>query len=89
MSFLDQYSCEEVFRRLDDYLDRELTEMEREFVHAHLDLCAACAAEHHFQQSVLREMRARLQRVSAPADLLAKVAQRLDSACAEPDRSEA
>lgn len=80
MSQIDQYTCEQVFRRLDDYLDRELTPEETELVRQHLEICAACAAEHQFQASVIQQVRSRLQRVPAPEGLRSKVSDLLDMA---------
>ena len=73
MANIDRYTCEETFRRLDDYLDRELTPQELQLVREHLEVCAVCAAEYAFEASVLKQVRAKLQRVAAPADLLAKI----------------
>jgi anti-sigma factor (TIGR02949 family) len=80
----DRYTCEDVFRRLDDYLDRELTPDEMGRVKEHLDTCAVCAAEHAFEASVLDQVRSKLRRIDAPADLLAKVARRIEEARREP-----
>jgi anti-sigma factor (TIGR02949 family) len=73
MANIDRYTCEETFRRLDDYLDRELTPHELQLVREHLEVCAVCAAEYAFEASVLKQVRVKLQRVAAPADLLAKI----------------
>jgi anti-sigma factor (TIGR02949 family) len=68
-----RYTCEEMFRRLDDYLDRELGAVETRRVREHLETCAACASEYEFEASVLAEVRSKLQRISAPVELLSKV----------------
>jgi anti-sigma factor (TIGR02949 family) len=83
MAQIDRYTCEQVFRRLDDYLDRELTDAEMELVHEHLETCANCASEHEFQASVLREVKSRVRRIGVPSDLLAKVSRALDAVGAE------
>jgi anti-sigma factor (TIGR02949 family) len=80
MSPLDRYSCEEVFRRMDEYLDRELAPSERARVRAHLETCAACASEYEFEESVLRTVRAKLRRVSIPPALRERIARRLSAA---------
>ena len=80
MSSLDIYTCEQVFRRLDDYLDRELSEDEMALVREHMEICAACAAEYKFQASVITQVRSRLQKISIPDDLRSKVSSLLDSA---------
>lgn len=68
-----QFTCEDVFRRLDDFLDRELTAAEMALVEAHLASCAQCASEHRFERRVLDDMRAKLQRIKAPDSLLQRV----------------
>ena len=73
MRHLTRFTCEEAFRRLDDYLDRELSEREMVLVHEHLEICAGCAREFRFEESVLRGVRAKLRQIDVPADLQARV----------------
>jgi anti-sigma factor (TIGR02949 family) len=68
-----RYTCEEIFRRLDDYLDHELGPVEMRRVREHLETCAACASEYAFEANVLAEVRSKLQRISAPVELLGMV----------------
>lgn len=74
MSVVDRYTCEEVFRRLNDYLDRELSPAELALVKEHLDTCAQCASEHAFEASVLQELKRKLRRIDLPQSLVDKVA---------------
>jgi len=74
MSAVDRYTCEEVFRRLNDYLDRELSAAEMALVKEHLDTCAQCASEHAFEASILRELKSKLRRIDLPQSLIDKVA---------------
>jgi anti-sigma factor (TIGR02949 family) len=74
---LERFTCEEMFRRLDDYVDRELPADELEQAREHLEACATCAGEYAFEASVVREVRARLARVEAPAALVAAIRTRL------------
>ena len=74
---LDRYSCEEVFRRMDEYLDRELAPQEVERVRAHLETCVACASEYRFEDMLLREIRSKLRRVAMPADLRTRIEREL------------
>lgn len=69
MTQATRYTCEETFRRLDDYLDRELAGDEMELVREHLQSCEICAREFSFEESVLQEVRTKLNRIDAPADL--------------------
>ncbi|HEY9506817.1 MAG TPA: anti-sigma factor [Gemmatimonadales bacterium] len=74
---LDRMSCEEAFRRLDDYLDRELSPDEMRQVEEHLRVCEVCTGEFVFEASVLTGVRGKLQSIAAPPDLLARIAARL------------
>lgn len=73
MSAHDRFTCEEAFRRIDDYLDRELRADEMRLVEEHLETCAACTREFNFEASVLRQVRAKLERVAVPSDLLGRI----------------
>lgn len=75
----DRLTCEEVFARLDDYLDRELAAEEVPLVRDHLETCAACASEYRFESTVLDGVRAKLQRLAAPSDLMARVRARISA----------
>jgi anti-sigma factor (TIGR02949 family) len=80
MSPLDRYSCEEVFRRMDDFLDRELAANEIEHVRAHLETCAACASEYRFEDSLLRDIKSKLRRVAMPKELRERLERRFNAA---------
>jgi len=51
----DYYSCEEAVKRLNDYLDRELTEKEREDVIKHLQICRPCLEKFSFEENLIRK----------------------------------
>lgn len=70
---LDRTTCEETFRRLDDYLDRRLSPEETRLIEEHLHLCEACAREFVFEASVIEGVREKLRRVTAPPDLIARI----------------
>jgi len=74
---LDRMTCESAFRRLDDYLDRQLSPAEMRLVEAHLHVCEVCAKEFGFEASVLDGVRRKLEGIAAPPDLLARIAARL------------
>ena len=73
MTHLNRYTCEEAFRRLDDYLDRELSADEMTLVHEHLEICAGCAREFDFEASVLRGVREKLRQIELPDLLQARI----------------
>lgn len=72
-SHLSRFTCEEAFRRLDDFLDRELGPREQALVREHLEICAGCAREFRFEASVLRGVRSKLRQIDAPATLRARI----------------
>ena len=74
---MDRMTCEEAFRRLDDYLDRELGPDERRQVDEHLRICEVCTREFVFEASVLTGVRRKLRSLSTPSDLQARIAARL------------
>lgn len=65
--------CTEVMRRLDEYIDRELSSEELVEVRAHLDHCGHCADRFHFEENVLRLVGRCGRQLSAPPDLVQKV----------------
>jgi anti-sigma factor (TIGR02949 family) len=75
----DRYTCEEMLRRLDDYLDRELSADEICRVEEHLETCEACAREFGFEASVINVVRAKLRQVEMPDTLVDRVATSLAS----------
>lgn len=78
MSDIDEYDCGAVFKRLDDFLDRELAPDEVALVQVHLDICEVCAREHRFESSVLDAIRGKLAQVRAPQALLDRIRAALD-----------
>ncbi len=70
-----RYTCEETFRRLEDYVDRELSAEEMERVREHLKTCEGCAHEFHFHEQTLQSLRNRLQRIAMPPALLSRITQ--------------
>jgi len=73
MTHLSRYTCEEAFRRLDDYLDRELSEQEMVLVREHLEICAGCAREFEFESSLLRGVRDKLRQIELPPSLQTRI----------------
>ena len=84
---LDRITCEAAFRRLDDFLDRQLTADETRLVEEHLHTCAACAREFTFEASVLAGVKRKLRSITAPADLVARISAQISrlSDSADPE----
>ena len=78
MTHLSRYTCEEAFRRIDDYLDRELSAEETVLVKEHLEICAGCAREFNFESSLLRGVRDKLRQIELPPSLEARILRVLD-----------
>ncbi|HRF58702.1 MAG TPA: zf-HC2 domain-containing protein [Fimbriimonadaceae bacterium] len=70
---LTAYDCAETIRRLNDYLDRELSPEEVEMVEAHLATCEHCAAEYGFEQVLLGEIKAKMAQATMPEELRARL----------------
>ncbi|MFN0152222.1 MAG: anti-sigma factor family protein [bacterium] len=70
-------TCDDVFARLDDFLDRQLSAAEMDAVRIHLERCAECANEYAFEGRVLEDLRAKLRRVRVPERLSEAITNRL------------
>lgn len=88
MTWPDHLTCEEMFRKLDAYLDRSLSGEELALVERHLEECARCAGEYRFEQHVLDDIRGKLRRIDLPSDLASRISARLaaDDEAAREDR---
>jgi len=76
---LDRYTCLETVRRLDDYLDRELSATETVEVERHLEVCDRCLKRFQFEGAVLDDLRTKLRRVPVPETLEAALRKLLRS----------
>lgn len=77
MDHVNRITCDESIRLLDNYLDRELRPEEQRLVEEHLKVCAACARTFGFEGQVIQQIRAKLDRIVLPEDLMKKIRQRL------------
>ena len=71
------HGCDEVLRRLDDFVDRALAADEIRRVEAHLAECLACAHAVRFEATLIEGIRSRLRRIAVPEGLMATVSTRL------------
>jgi anti-sigma factor (TIGR02949 family) len=76
---LDRYTCLETVRRLDDYLDRELSATETVEVERHLEVCDRCLKRFQFEGAVLDDLRIKLRRVPVPETLESRLRKLLRS----------
>lgn len=72
-----RFTCEDSFRRLDEYLGRVLSETEFGRVEEHLAVCADCAREYRFEEGVLTGIRLRILESPMPDDFKVRLAARL------------
>ena len=81
MKHSDRYTCEDLFRKLDDYLDRVLSPGEMARLQEHLERCASCATEYRFEEDLMTALRGKLQRISPAlesSDLMQRISGLLD-----------
>jgi anti-sigma factor (TIGR02949 family) len=71
-------ACEAILRRLDDYIDRELSPSDMRMVERHIEECLRCAGRYRFEIGLIRELRTRLRRICLPSDLSTRIKLRLD-----------
>ncbi len=80
MTELTRLSCQETFRRLEDYIDRELDSREMKLVQEHLEQCLVCAKEFDFEGTLIAELREKISRIEVAPNLIAKISHRLKEA---------
>lgn len=85
MNGLTRSTCAEVFARLADYLDRELSAEEARMVEDHLELCDVCASEFRFEASVVSGIKERVRRNALPEALRRRVTSMLERMTADGD----
>ena len=69
----DPYECEEAIKRLNDFLDHQLTEGERAVVVKHLEICRPCLRRFTFEQTLIISLRQKVTQVCAPQGLKDKL----------------
>lgn len=74
----DRFTCEDMFRRLDDFLDRSLSPEEEARIQEHLELCESCAREYQFEESLLSGLRRKLRSTEAPEGLKQRISSLLE-----------
>jgi anti-sigma factor (TIGR02949 family) len=65
----DFYSCDEAIKRLNDYLDSELNQAEREDIIKHLKICEPCLERFDFEKNLISALRERVRKSVAPLKL--------------------
>lgn len=71
---MNRYTCEQFFRRLPEFLDKELSPAETQSMREHLEWCTVCLEEFEFERDLLEEVRKQLKPVEeAPAGLRERI----------------
>lgn len=79
--------CQQAVQRLNEYLSRELTSDETELVQEHLHQCKGCFDKFHFEETLLKTIRAKISSVTAPSGLRESVLKLLGRDAAGPEPS--
>ena len=69
----DFYSCEEAVKRLNEYLDHEMTPEERGVVLRHLEICRSCLTRFSFEQHLVVTLRQKVSLLCLPAPVREKL----------------
>jgi hypothetical protein len=72
--------CAFVLGRLDDFLDQQSSDDEARAVLDHLSRCGDCAARYQRAYLALAQLRQAVQSVTAPDDLMGRIARHLSLA---------
>lgn len=70
---VDFYSCEEAVKRLNEYLDHEMTAAERADVLKHLEICRPCLSRFTFEQTLVVSLREKVSHLCIPTVLREKL----------------
>jgi len=65
--------CQEAVQKLTEFLSKELRPEEEEKVQRHLSRCSKCFSKFHFEETLLRTIRERVEQVRAPQTLRTKI----------------
>jgi len=80
MSQPNAFDCEEAFRHLGDFLDRELTAEELKMVEEHLLICETCARQFHFEEELLACLKSKARLAKIPEGFRESILKALDKA---------
>ena len=69
----DFYSCEEAIRRLNEYLDHQMSGVDRAVVLKHLEICRPCLRRFTFEQTLVVSLRQKVTLLCVPETLRAKL----------------
>jgi len=68
-SALEYNQCQEAVKKLTEYLSHELGPDEEEKLKKHLSECRGCFSRFHFEETLLKTIREKVEQVRAPVAL--------------------
>jgi anti-sigma factor (TIGR02949 family) len=86
LALINLYTCRETLERLNDYVDRELSDRELHLVERHLKICTHCSRKFAFETELLQEMRTKVGRLQVPTDLMTRISITLAEAPVQIDQ---
>ena len=66
---IESIDCEEVMKKLWDYLDGELSPTKMQTIAAHIAMCARCYPQYQFERAFLEAIATAHRGVAAPAGM--------------------
>jgi anti-sigma factor (TIGR02949 family) len=75
---MEEYTCDNAWARLYEYLDRGLSPEEEALVRRHLAICEECLERFDFEERLLTAIRERARTSRAPESLRQQVAALID-----------
>lgn len=87
MTDASRYTCEDTFRRLDDFMDRALTPEEVRLVEKHLETCAWCTSAYRFESTLIDGLRQKVSQIQLPPGFIERMTASLSRA-SRPDEED-
>lgn len=78
--------CRQALNKLDDYLDRELSEEDIQDICRHLAICKLCAEKFKFEAEVVQQLKSKTRRISTPPELLGSILREIGHQSSMPDQ---
>lgn len=73
MKWFHLWTCAQVFKRLDDFVDRELQPEELARIELHLRRCRKCTQRFQFEASVLADVKDKMRRIQMPEGMAGRL----------------
>jgi anti-sigma factor (TIGR02949 family) len=84
---LEYSQCQESVKKLTEYLSHELRPDEEESLQRHLSECRGCFSKFHFEETLLRTIRDKVEQVRAPGALRDRILNLLNKQDTPPNHA--